>query len=61
MSEDVVREGRVWVFGDNINTDLIFPNTAWRLPEEEQPRMVFSGTVPAGSMRWRTAISSSGE
>ena len=24
-----VAEGRVWKFGDNINTDLIYPNTAF--------------------------------
>lgn len=46
MNEDVVREGRVWVFGDNINTDLIFPNVAFRLPEAEQPKMVFSANRP---------------
>ena len=42
----LVREGRVWVFGDNINTDLIFPNRAFRLPEAEQPRLVFSANRP---------------
>lgn len=42
----LVRQGRVWVFGDNINTDLIFPNRAMRLPLEEQYREVFSANRP---------------
>lgn len=40
------RRGRTWVFGDNINTDLIFPNAAFRLPEGEQHRLVFSANRP---------------
>jgi 3-isopropylmalate/(R)-2-methylmalate dehydratase small subunit len=42
----LVREGRVWTFGDDINTDLIFPNRAMRLPLEEQHRQVFSANRP---------------
>ena len=42
----LVREGRVWIFGDDINTDLIFPNRAFRLPLEEQHRLVFSANRP---------------
>jgi len=42
----LVREGRAWVFGDDINTDLIFPNRAMRLPLEEQHREVFSANRP---------------
>ncbi|MDY6825558.1 MAG: 3-isopropylmalate dehydratase [Bacillota bacterium] len=38
--------GRVWIFGDDINTDLIFPNTAFRLPVEEQVKLVFSSNRP---------------
>ena len=41
-----VVEGRVWKFGDNINTDLIFPNTAFRLPESEQYKLTFSSNRP---------------
>ena len=39
-------EGRVWKFGDNINTDLIYPNTAFRAPEKEQHRLTFSSNRP---------------
>ena len=41
-----VIEGRVWKFGDNINTDLIFPNTAFRTPEAEQYKLTFSANRP---------------
>ena len=41
-----VVEGRVWKFGDNINTDLIYPNTAFRAPEKEQHRLTFSSNRP---------------
>lgn len=47
--DDVTREGRVWVFGDHINTDLIFPNVAMRLPREEQPKLIFSANRPGWS------------
>lgn len=42
----LVREGRVWKFGDNINTDLIQPREAFYLPETEQSRLVFSANRP---------------
>ena len=38
--------GRVWVFGDDINTDLIMPHNALRLPLEEQAKFVFSDNRP---------------
>ena len=34
--------GRTWVFGDNINTDLMYPNTSFRATEEERRKLVFS-------------------
>lgn len=40
------RRGRVWKFGDSINTDLIFPNTAFRLPVDQQYRSVFAANRP---------------
>ncbi len=43
---ELIQEGRVWKFEDNINTDLIFPNRAMRLPEAEQARLVFSANRP---------------
>lgn len=42
----LMRTGRTWVFGDHINTDLIFPNHAFRAPLAEQPRYVFSANRP---------------
>ncbi len=42
----LLKEGRAWLFGDDINTDLIFPNRAMRLPLEEQHREVFSANRP---------------
>ena len=41
-----VLEGRVWKFGDNINSDLIYPNTAFRSPEAEQYKLTFSANRP---------------
>jgi 3-isopropylmalate/(R)-2-methylmalate dehydratase small subunit len=41
MSHAVV-EGRAWVFPDsNINTDLIMPSDAFRLPADEQHTVLF--------------------
>lgn len=30
-------EGRAWVFGDGINTDLMYPHICYTLPEKERP------------------------
>lgn len=38
--------GRVWKFGDDINTDLVIPNFAVLLPREEQPQYCFSANRP---------------
>jgi len=38
--------GRVWTFGDNINTDLIMPGPALYLPEEERIRFIFQANRP---------------
>ena len=38
--------GRVWIVGDNINTDLILPNKAFYLTHEEQALYVFSANRP---------------
>lgn len=43
---ELTRTGRVWKFGDEINTDLIMPQTAFRLPEAEQRPYVFSAIRP---------------
>ena len=38
--------GRVWKFGDNINTDLMLPGPLLFASEEEQRRAVFSANRP---------------
>ena len=41
-----VFSGRVWIFGDDINTDLIIPGYALFMPPEEQRRQCFSANRP---------------
>ena len=38
--------GRIWKFGDNINTDLMMPGPALYLPEAERIRYVFQANRP---------------
>ena len=38
--------GRIWKFGDNINTDFIMPGPALYLPEKERVRYVFQANRP---------------
>jgi len=38
--------GRVWKFGDDINTDLMLPGSLLTASEEEQRRAVFSANRP---------------
>jgi 3-isopropylmalate/(R)-2-methylmalate dehydratase small subunit len=38
--------GRVWKFGENINTDLMMPGPALYLPKREQIRYVFQANRP---------------
>jgi 3-isopropylmalate/(R)-2-methylmalate dehydratase small subunit len=45
MSAETVK-GRVWKFGDNINTDLMLPGEFHMATEEEQARAVFSANRP---------------
>jgi 3-isopropylmalate/(R)-2-methylmalate dehydratase small subunit len=45
----MVITGKVWKFGDDINTDLIFPHAAFRVPAEEQAKFVFSDNRPGWS------------
>jgi 3-isopropylmalate/(R)-2-methylmalate dehydratase small subunit len=42
----MILRGRVWKFGDDINTDLIFPHTAFRVSPDEQAKLVFSDNRP---------------
>jgi 3-isopropylmalate/(R)-2-methylmalate dehydratase small subunit len=41
-----VISGKVWKFGDNINTDLMLPGPLLFATEEEQKRAVFSANRP---------------
>jgi 3-isopropylmalate/(R)-2-methylmalate dehydratase small subunit len=38
--------GRVWKFGDDINTDLIFPHASFHLSPEEQVKQIFKSIRP---------------
>ncbi len=42
----MVVEGRVWTFGDDISTDLLYPQRAYALPLEEAAKLVFSANRP---------------
>ncbi|MEM9682157.1 MAG: 3-isopropylmalate dehydratase [Pseudomonadota bacterium] len=48
-ADDMIFRGRVWMVGDNINTDLILPIQAYYLTIEEQPKWVFSANRPGWS------------
>jgi 3-isopropylmalate/(R)-2-methylmalate dehydratase small subunit len=41
-----MRRGRVWKFGDNINTDLMLPGTVLYSSPEQQARAVFMNNRP---------------
>jgi 3-isopropylmalate/(R)-2-methylmalate dehydratase small subunit len=41
-----VISGRVWKFGDNINTDMMMPGPALYLPEAERIRYIFQANRP---------------
>jgi 3-isopropylmalate/(R)-2-methylmalate dehydratase small subunit len=43
---DDVIEGRVWVFGDSVDTDNMYPGFAMKLPLEEAARHVFYDLRP---------------
>ena len=45
----MVVEGRIWTFGDDISTDLVYPQRAYALPLEEAARLVFSANRPGWS------------
>ncbi|TAJ46924.1 MAG: 3-isopropylmalate dehydratase [Herbiconiux sp.] len=42
----VVVTGRAWMFGDHMNTDLMLPISAYRVPVHERPMLVFSANRP---------------
>ena len=41
-----MRSGRVWKFGDNINTDLMLPGSVLYSSPEQQARAVFMNNRP---------------
>lgn len=43
---ELTRTGRVWKFGDNINTDLILPSKAFSLPHDRMHRFAFEAIRP---------------
>ncbi len=44
-------KGRVWVFGDNINTDLMYPGFVKTLPEAERPKHCMNANRPGWSQQ----------
>ena len=48
----LVFTGRVWKFGDLVNTDMIMPSTAFRLPKAEQHTLCFETVRPG----WAKAV-----
>lgn len=45
----MIIKGKVWIFGDEINTDLILPHSAFRSSPEEQCRLCMSDNRPGWS------------
>jgi 3-isopropylmalate/(R)-2-methylmalate dehydratase small subunit len=46
-------KGRVWVFGDMVDTDNMFPGRGLRLPPEEAAQLLFDGMRPG----WANQVS----
>jgi 3-isopropylmalate/(R)-2-methylmalate dehydratase small subunit len=45
--------GRVWLFGDSINTDLMYPGFVTALPEAERPKHCMGANRPGWSEQVR--------
>jgi 3-isopropylmalate/(R)-2-methylmalate dehydratase small subunit len=45
-TSEIIRTGRVWKFGDHVNTDAIMPSAGFRLSEAERNRLAFSASRP---------------
>lgn len=43
---NLVLTGRAWVFGDDVNTDDMYPGFAMKLPTAEASRFMFNATRP---------------
>jgi 3-isopropylmalate/(R)-2-methylmalate dehydratase small subunit len=39
-------EGKAWVFGDDVNTDDMYPGFAMRLPVAEAAQLMFNASRP---------------
>lgn len=46
MNDEERVSGRAWVFGDEINTDDMYPGFAMKLPVPEAARHMFDATRP---------------
>ncbi|MQA95179.1 MAG: 3-isopropylmalate dehydratase [Streptosporangiales bacterium] len=46
MTDPLLVEGRAWVFGDEVNTDDMYPGFAMRLPVAEAARHMFDASRP---------------
>lgn len=44
MAEELIFKGRVWLFGDNIDTDQILPGYAMSFPREQLKTYVMAGS-----------------
>lgn len=49
----LVYSGRAWKFGDLINTDMIMPSAAFRLPRSEQHTLCFEAIRPGWTKQVR--------
>lgn len=49
----LIHTGRVWKFGDLINTDMIMPSAAFRLPRNEQHTLCFDAIRPGWARQVR--------
>lgn len=45
-------EGRAWTFGDDINTDLMYPQICYTLPEKEKPHHAMEANRPG----WASSV-----
>jgi 3-isopropylmalate/(R)-2-methylmalate dehydratase small subunit len=44
-------EGKIWVFGSDINTDLIYPQICYTLPEKDKPQHAMEANRPGWAQK----------